>query len=314
VALAGSVSPTTDVITGGFASAKMQIEVAVAPRDEAGLNSFLSAVYDKNSAQYHHWLTTGQFDARYAPTAATQQAVAKYLGDSGLKVVPSGSPFLVRATGSSAQVSNTFHTSLNMFKDPKGTKYFSNSTPVYLPASIAGASLGVIGLTNTIRDSQHGPGIINANTTYADGATHCALAVKGTPCREVPDISADADEYTPYSEYCTGSSSTPNSVCAQFSASQPVPGWFGIGGTSLSSPLVSAVFADRVSWTHKRVGSANQLIYQLYRFNPSFYFHDVTAAGHFAKDNGLYPAVSGFDLGTGVGTPKMTQLIVGTVF
>ena len=643
VALAGSVSPTTDIITGSYSNARMQVEVAVAPRDEAGLNSFLSAVYDKNSPQYHHWLTTGQFDARYAPTAATQQAVARYLGDSGLKVVPSGSPFLVRATGSSAQVSNTFHTSLNMFKDPKGTKYFSNSTPVYLPDSIAGASLGVIGLTNTIRDSQHakqvrhfnntfrsgakassasncetpyptvkqlfservdgnplnlgygagpgcsgltpsqensiygapnrgpsakgrgvnlavfelsayqhsdiatwahyfygpgynpplvdvnvdggplnpqcpagdtcppefegyagdievdadietqlaiapdvkaltvynapndftgqteldewsaiakanqadvvssswalcendagaayvqaenvifrqmaaqgqsvfggsgdtgafgcirsdgttivnlidppsqpyvtavggtsfetfnpgpnphprypakgeavwnphnlcsdaapspatdnksgffwceavgasgggssefwgmpfyqkGPGVISASTSYADGTTHCTLAAKGTPCREVPDISADADEYTPYSEYCTGSSSTPNSVCAQFSASQPVPGWFGIGGTSLSSPLVSAVFADRVGWTHKRVGSANQLIYQLYRFSPSFYFHDVTAAGHFAKDNGLYPAVPGFDLGTGVGTPKMTQLIVGTVF
>ena len=59
VALAGSVSPTTDVITGSYTNSKMQVEVAIAPRDEAGLNAELSALYDKNSGQYHKWLTTG---------------------------------------------------------------------------------------------------------------------------------------------------------------------------------------------------------------------------------------------------------------
>src|SRR5258708_3765814 len=67
VALGGSVSPTTDVITGNYTSSKMQIEVAIAPRDAAGLNAELSALYDKNSSQYHRWLTNRQFDARYAP-------------------------------------------------------------------------------------------------------------------------------------------------------------------------------------------------------------------------------------------------------
>src|SRR6516225_12240153 len=102
VALANSVSPTTDTITGRYTNSRMQVEVAVAPRDEAGLNSMLAALYDQNSPSYHHWLSTGQFDARYAPAAATQSAVAKFLSNSGLTVVPSGSPFLVRATGSSA--------------------------------------------------------------------------------------------------------------------------------------------------------------------------------------------------------------------
>ncbi len=636
VALAGSVSPTTDTIIGSYASSRMQVEVAVAPRDATGLNAELSALYDKTSPQYHHWLTTGQFDARYAPAPAAQQAVAKFLGASGLKVVPSGSPFLIRATGSSAQVSSTFRTSLSMFKDPRGTRYFANSTPVYLPASVAGAALGVVGLTNTVRDTQqakaphhrangilrahdhatstngcetgyptvqqladnivggqplalgygggpgcsgltpsqenslygaphrgasakgkgvnlavfelsgyqrsdintwahhfYGPGytppLVDVNTdggplapqcpagdqcpptiegysgdievdadietqlaiapdakslivynapndftgqteldqysaiakanqadvistswglcendldqayaqaentifqkmaaqgqsvfgdagdtgafdcirsdgttvpnvndpasqpwvtsvggtsfenfnpgtnphpsyprqgeavwnvdnlcsdagpsaanageggffwcaatgaggggnsiywgqpSYQKGAgvinagtsTNCSLAKPNTPCREVPDISADADEYTPYAEYCTGNANTPESVCGTFSSSQPVPGWFGIGGTSLSTPLVSAIIADRDGFNHKRTGSANQLFYKLYQFDPSFYFHDVTGNGHIAKNNGLYPAVPGYDLATGVGTPKMTPLITG---
>ncbi len=112
-------------------------------------------------------------------------------------------------------------------------------------------------------------------------------------------------------EYCTGNANTPFSVCGQFSQNQPVPGWFGIGGTSLSSPLVSAIVADRDSFQHHRTGNFNNVIYKLYQFSPSFYFHDITATGHVAKGNGLFPAVPGFDLATGVGTPKMTQLITG---
>ena len=51
---------------------------------------------------------------------------------------------------------------------------------------------------------QKGPGVINPGTTFGNGTTQCTLARNGTPCREVPGISADADEYTPYSEFCTG--------------------------------------------------------------------------------------------------------------
>ncbi|HTQ92751.1 MAG TPA: protease pro-enzyme activation domain-containing protein, partial [Streptosporangiaceae bacterium] len=178
VALANSVPPTTDTITGRYTSSTMQVEVAVAPRDEAGLNRMLAALYDKNSPSYHRWLSTGQFDARYAPAAATQAAVAKFLGSSGLTVLPSGSPFLVRATGSSATVQSTFHTTLNTFKDPRGLSYFANSTPVYLPASLAGAALGVVGLTNTVRNAQHVQHVLHFNNTMrraaqASSATSC---------------------------------------------------------------------------------------------------------------------------------------------
>ncbi len=94
------------------------------------------------------------FNARYAPTLATQHAVASYLTASGLTVEPSGSPFLIRAEGSSSMVSFAFRTTLSTYRDPHGTSYFANSTPVWLPTSIAGSSLGVIGLTNTVVEHQ----------------------------------------------------------------------------------------------------------------------------------------------------------------
>ena len=119
----------------------------------------------------------------------------------------------------------------------------------------------------------------NPFTTHANGTTQCQLAKPGTPCREEPDISANADEFTPYAEFCTGSDATPFSVCAQFSGSQIPPGWFGIGGTSLSSPLWAAIVADRDSFHRGRIGLANAWLYRLFNRAPILYFHDITGAG-----------------------------------
>ena len=162
---------------------------------------------------------------------------------------------------------------------------------------------------------QRGPGVNNAGETYANGNTQCILARAGTPCREGPDISANADEYTGYAEYCTGNASTPESYCATFSGSQPVPGWFQIGGTSLSSPLWAAIFADRDGYQGQRTGAANPLLYSLFNSDPSRYFNDITGIGPLqraATTNGLFPSTPGYDMATGIGTPKMAALITGS--
>jgi subtilase family serine protease len=146
---------------------------------------------------------------------------------------------------------------------------------------------------------------------YGNGTTNCALAAKGTPCREVPDISANADAYTPYAEYCTGSAATAFSTCATFSSGQTPPGWFGIGGTSLSSPLWSAIIANRVGFWNHRVGNANPLLYQMYNIGYQQYFNDITGVRQSTNNNGLFPTRPGYDQATGIGTPKMAPLITG---
>ena len=157
---------------------------------------------------------------------------------------------------------------------------------------------------------QRGPGVNNPFTTHANGTTQCQLAKPGTPCREEPDISADADEFTPYSEFCTGSASTPFSVCAQFSGGQDPPGWFGIGGTSLSSPLWSAIVADRDSFHHNRVGLANAWLYGCSAARPRRSSTTSPARGRPRRDNGFFPVTRGYDEATGIGSPRMASLIV----
>jgi subtilase family serine protease len=159
---------------------------------------------------------------------------------------------------------------------------------------------------------QRGAGVNNSYTAYGNGTTNCSLAKTGTPCREVPDISADADPYTGYAEYCTGSAATPNSICADAAAG--LDGWFAIGGTSLSSPLWAAVTADRNSYQGRRTGNINPLLYRWLRTNPSRYFNDITGQGHLqnaATNNGLYPTTPYYDEATGIGSPRFGAIITG---
>jgi subtilase family serine protease len=158
---------------------------------------------------------------------------------------------------------------------------------------------------------QHGPGVSSKYSTVGNGSTQCALASVGTPCRETPDVSASGDPYVGYAEYCTGNSHTPESFC-NFTATNPAPGWFMIGGTSMSTPLWAGITADRDSYTRWRTGNINPLVYTLFNLAPAFYFHDITGIGpaqKLARNNGLYPTTPGYDLATGIGTPQMAALI-----
>ncbi|MGH3169763.1 MAG: S53 family peptidase, partial [Trebonia sp.] len=151
-AVKDSLPATTDKMTGAYTASRMSVEVALAPRDEAGLNAELQSVYTKGSSQYDKFLGAGQFKARYAPAAGTVQAITNFLNGQGLSVAKTGSPFLLQASGTSAQIQHAFSTQLSNYVDPHGTRYFSNSRQVYLPSALAGSVQGVIGLSNTVRE------------------------------------------------------------------------------------------------------------------------------------------------------------------
>jgi len=164
---------------------------------------------------------------------------------------------------------------------------------------------------------QKGPGVISAYTVR--GPSNCSLASAGQACREEPDISANADPLTGYAEYCTGSSYvSPNptgtdyeSACFGMTQTPGAPGWFHIGGTSLSAPLFGALFTDRDAYQGHRSGAASYLLYALFdnpRTNASD-FHDITGFHQVSNNNGFYPTTPGYDEATGIGTPNFAGVI-----
>jgi subtilase family serine protease len=114
--------------------------------------------------------------------------------------------------------------------------------------------------------------------------------------RCVPDISSDANPATGVAVYDTFGE----------------PQWIQVGGTSVSSPDWSAVFAVINS---KRVAAGKSTLQQaipdLYTFyNSTHYndFHDVTS-GTNGSCGAQCTAVAGYDLVTGIGSPKVDQLV-----
>src|ERR1700691_1685532 len=97
-AINDSMTPISNASSGAYSASKMTVEVSLAPRDEAGLNRELQAVYTSGSRQYHQFLAKGQFDARYVPAASTVSEVESYLRGQGLSVAATDSPFLLAAT------------------------------------------------------------------------------------------------------------------------------------------------------------------------------------------------------------------------
>jgi subtilase family serine protease len=201
-----------------------------------------------------------------------------------------------------------------------GNNSSTASSPGILNCGNFGAGGGGHSIFWPMPSYQKGPGVINADTVA--GPSNCALAATGQACREEPDISANADPLTGYAEYCTGStyvSPNPTGVdyesgCLGLTKTPGAPGWFHIGGTSLSAPLLAALFSDRDAFEGHRAGNANYVLYALFD-NPrtsAADFHDITGFHQQSTNNGFYPVTPGFDEATGIGTPNFTGLITGS--
>jgi hypothetical protein len=135
----------------------------------------------------------------------------------------------------------------------------------------------------------------------------CQSTVPGanssTPCRTVPDVSSQADEFT--------------GAITVYDVSEG--GWTTIGGTSSATPIWAAMLAlvnasptcASHPVTRGGVGFVSPLLYEV-ASDPGAYdasFNDITTGNNdiYGVDNGLvFPATTGYDLASGLGSPQVT--------
>jgi hypothetical protein len=100
------------------------------------------------------------------------------------------------------------------------------------------------------------------------------------------------------------------SYCHSFVDDTSLRGWFAIGGTSLSSPLWSAVVDLAISYHGGRRGQANVMLYELFRSPGGYatYFHDITRVHQTETNKGWYPVRPDYDMATAIGTPDVTAI------
>ena len=132
----------------------------------------------------------------------------------------------------------------------------------------------------------------------------------GSYCREVPDVSADADPNSGYAIYANGGNTH----------DAPYTGWLDFGGTSASAPLWAAFIAlvnASPACNGETVGFVNPALYKIASSSYAGDFHNISQASPFTllanndvfgggnPDNPdeLYPVGPGYSMATGLGTP-----------
>ncbi len=107
-------------------------------------------------------------------------------------------------------------------------------------------------------------------------------------CREVPDVSADADITTGYDIYWNRR-------------------WYVFGGTSAAAPTWAALAAlanSSAACSGRTVGFANPALYQAASTSYASYFNDVTSGNNSYGGLSGFGAGTGYDMTSGLGSPK----------
>jgi subtilase family serine protease len=127
--------------------------------------------------------------------------------------------------------------------------------------------------------------------------------------RGVPDIASQASARTGVLVYVTlppdGSSGL---ICASGPCST---GWYDVGGTSVATPQWAGFVAIAAQIAGHGLGQINPTLYRL-AAGPSYgtYFYDVTTGNNQADPRVAgYPATTGWDPVTGLGTPNAATLV-----
>ncbi len=193
VRLGGSVFTVPDGATllgPAATAARLTVDVALHPRDPAALSAFVAAVSTPGSPRYHDYLPAGRLDATFGPTAATVAATRRWLASTGLAVGPtSPDGLLVPVTGTTAQVEGAFDDPLVEARLPSGRRARVATRDPLVPAALAPALAGVIGLGN---QSAPAPQLVRAAhlATVPGGS---ASSPDGSPG---PQACSDISEFT----------------------------------------------------------------------------------------------------------------------
>ncbi|GCE06157.1 hypothetical protein KDAU_34860 [Dictyobacter aurantiacus] len=116
------------------------------------MDSLLAAQNDPTSPLYHHYLTTEEFNAQFAPTQDDWNAVAKYARGQGFKVTEDGKDrttnhLIVNASGTVEMANKAFGITIQNYNLKGRIVYQPNHDPL-VPKSVYSLIKNVTGLNN----------------------------------------------------------------------------------------------------------------------------------------------------------------------
>ncbi|MHA6761259.1 protease pro-enzyme activation domain-containing protein [Streptacidiphilus sp. PAMC 29251] len=160
--------PAGAVRSGSVAAdTTLHLAVNLEPRDPAALSAFVAQVADPKSANYHHYLATGQFASAFGPSKSTVDSVTQALRAAGLKPgALSKDGLSIPVTASVATASHALGTGFTNVKLSDGTESYLNTSAPSLPSGVAAEVSGITGLNNlSVMKSHHTTPVAAGKTT-----------------------------------------------------------------------------------------------------------------------------------------------------
>ena len=107
------------------ASQSLQFDVVLPLRHEPELESFLEQVYDPSSSSYRQFVTVKEFTERFGPSQEDYDAVIRFAGANGLKVVGGSRDAMdVQLKGPVAAIEKAFHVTMGLYQHPTENRTF----------------------------------------------------------------------------------------------------------------------------------------------------------------------------------------------
>jgi len=133
------------------ASKEISVTVWLQLRNKAALDSMVRDIYDKNSPNYHHFLTREQYRSQFAPSAQDAGTVRSYLASNRLSVTSiEKHNHYVTATGKIGDIQKAFNVQINRF-NMNGEVHRVNMSE----ASVAGPAGGLIATVQGLNDLKY---------------------------------------------------------------------------------------------------------------------------------------------------------------
>jgi Pro-kumamolisin, activation domain/FG-GAP-like repeat len=152
--LAGNVRPEANAasdlgrVPDSFPMQHMFIQLQRPAVQETALRQLIDQLHDPNSANFHQWLAPNEFGAQFGPAGSDIQQITTWLQGRGFQVnltYPSG--MTIDFSGNAGQVAAAFHTEIHNVA-ARGAALFANVTNPQIPAALAPAIAGIVGLNN----------------------------------------------------------------------------------------------------------------------------------------------------------------------
>jgi len=133
-------------VSASHAMNGMILVLKPSPEEQVSLNKLLDGQQNKNSANYHKWLSPEEFAQRFGPSDEDTAKVTAWLQQQGFQVTSVGrGRQWVQFSGTASQVDNAFRTSIDKFQY-NGEQHIGNTNNISLPSALAPVVAGVLSL------------------------------------------------------------------------------------------------------------------------------------------------------------------------